>query len=307
MPSGPAGCSGTSGLAIDPGTLVVTGSGTGHDGTQWRVQRMSDNVIMASGSGLSPSFSFTGAYSVTYQLQFAKADNVFQVPGCSFSFSPPSPPSCSGTSGIAIDADTMIATGTGTGANGTQWRVVRVSDNNVMASGSGLSASFSFLAAYATTYQLQFGTSVPVWSSSGCTFSFAQPPPIVSVNGACITNVGLNIIANRIKGIGTEPLHLAWGRGGGGADPQDTILSTESSDPRVAMTSALATVDISNDTYTLSGSISANAAKTITNWGVFDAPVGGSLLLHVSITPGESYALGQVGTFFFSIQFVRGQ
>lgn len=123
---------------------------------------------------------------------------------------------------------------------------------------------------------------------------------------AVVTNKGLNIIANRLKGIGNEPLYFAWGSGAGTASPTDTTLFTEENESRPVMTSVIDTVSSVGDSYKLTGAIVANADKTITNWGVFDAPSGGNLLIHESVNPGESYKIGQVGTFLFRIQFVRG-
>lgn len=123
---------------------------------------------------------------------------------------------------------------------------------------------------------------------------------------AYVTNKGLNIIANRLKGIGNEPLYFAWGSGAGVAAPADLALFTEESEIRSVMTSQLDTVSSVGDSYKLTGAIVANADKVITNWGVFDASVGGNLLLHESISPGESYKIGQVGTFLFRLQFMRG-
>lgn len=123
---------------------------------------------------------------------------------------------------------------------------------------------------------------------------------------AVVTNKGLNIIASRLKGVGNEPLYFAWGTGAGTAAPGDTVLFTEASESRVAMTSQLDTVSSVGDSYKLTGAIVANADKVITNWGVFDAASGGNLLLHESVSPGESYKIGQVGTFLFRIQFLRG-
>jgi hypothetical protein len=123
---------------------------------------------------------------------------------------------------------------------------------------------------------------------------------------SCVTDEGLNIIANRLKGIGNEPLYFAWGTGAGNAAPADLTLFTEASEARPVMTSQIDTVSSVGDSYKLTGAIVANALKTITNWGVFDAAVGGNLLLHESIIPGEIYQLGQVGVFYFRIQFIRG-
>jgi hypothetical protein len=129
---------------------------------------------------------------------------------------------------------------------------------------------------------------------------------MVMASTAYITNKGLNILANRLKGVGDEPIYFAWGSGAGVAAPGDLALFTEESELRAILTSQLDTVSSVGDSYKLSGAIVANADKIITNWGVFDAPVGGNLLLHESISPGESYKIGQVGAFLFRILFVRG-
>jgi hypothetical protein len=73
----------------------------------------------------------------------------------------------------SIDSATLLITGTGTGFAATLWRVIRTSDNAVMDSGSGVSASFSFAGVYDTVYQLQFYGNDGVWTSDGCTFTFA--------------------------------------------------------------------------------------------------------------------------------------
>lgn len=52
-----------------------------------------------------------------------------------------------------------------------------------------------------------------------------------------VTNAGKAIVTNRIKGSGTEPLHVAWGTGAGTAAATDTTLFTEASEARVAGTS----------------------------------------------------------------------
>lgn len=123
---------------------------------------------------------------------------------------------------------------------------------------------------------------------------------------AYITNAGLAILAARVKGQGTEPKYLAWGTGAGVAAPGDTALFTEASETRVAMASQLITVTQTGDSYKLTGSIIADAEKTITNWGVFDAATGGNLLLHVSESAGVDFLASQLGAFTFRLQFLRG-
>jgi hypothetical protein len=123
---------------------------------------------------------------------------------------------------------------------------------------------------------------------------------------AYITNAGLSILANRLKGVGNEPVYFAWGTGAGNASPTSTQLFTEASEARPVMVSQIVTVTAVGDGYQLTGAIVADANKTITNWGVFDAASGGNLLIHESSNPGEAYTLGQIGAFLFRLQFIRG-
>jgi hypothetical protein len=120
-----------------------------------------------------------------------------------------------------------------------------------------------------------------------------------------VTNVGLAIVAARVKGNGTEPLYIAWGTGAGTAGANDLALFTEASEARVAGVSQITTISVTGDTYQVSGSLAANAAKTITEWGLYDALVGGNLILHETISPGHAVALGQVISFVLKIQFIR--
>lgn len=167
-----AACSSVT-ASIDSGTLAVTGSGVGTNATSWKVIIVGVGTVMDSGSGSTPAFSFTGAYGVTYQLQFNGLEGTWSSSGCTFSFTEVE---CLSVT-AAIDSVTLLVTGTGTGSGGTQWRVVRVSDTNVMDTGAGTSASFSFTGDYEITYQLQFNNGVDPWGSSGCEFLFSDPVP----------------------------------------------------------------------------------------------------------------------------------
>ena len=120
-----------------------------------------------------------------------------------------------------------------------------------------------------------------------------------------VTNKGLDIIASRIKGIGTEPLYIAWGSGAGVAAITDTILFGEESEARVAGISQITTISVADDTYMVSGSMTADADKIITNWGLFDALIAGNLLAHESVSPGLAISLGQSIAFTFRIQILR--
>jgi hypothetical protein len=111
-----------------------------------------------------------------------------------------------------------------------------------------------------------------------------------------ITDAGLAIVTNRIKGSGTEPSYIAWGTGAGTAAVGDTTLFTEASESRVAGTSTQQTTTKTNDTYQVVGTLTAGGSKTITNAGLFDASTGGNCFLKGDFT-GVALALGE------SIQF----
>lgn len=94
-----------------------------------------------------------------------------------------------------------------------------------------------------------------------------------------LTNAGRAIIANRIKGSGTEPAYVAWGTGAGTAAASDTTLFTESAEARVAGTSSIVTTTVTNDTYQVVGTITASATRAITNAGLLDASTSGNLFV----------------------------
>lgn len=110
-----------------------------------------------------------------------------------------------------------------------------------------------------------------------------------------LTNAGKAIVTNRLRGSGTEPNYAAWGTGAGTAAATDTTLFTEASESRVAGTSTQETTTVTNDTYQVAATITADGTKTITNAGLFDASTSGNMLMKgdftgVALTSGESIA-----------------
>lgn len=85
-----------------------------------------------------------------------------------------------------------------------------------------------------------------------------------------LTNKGKEITVNRLRGTGTEPNYLQWGTGTG-ATAASTALVTPANESRVAGTSAAATTTTTNDTYRVTGTITAGGARAITEVGLFDA------------------------------------
>lgn len=96
---------------------------------------------------------------------------------------------------------------------------------------------------------------------------------------AILTNLGKTIIANRLKGLGTEPKYVAWGEGAGTADITDVSLFDEAPEARVEGASSVVTVTTSDDTFQVIGTITSTAARAITNAGLFDDPMAGNLFV----------------------------
>lgn len=93
-----------------------------------------------------------------------------------------------------------------------------------------------------------------------------------------VTDTGEAIITQRLRGLGTEPVFLTWGTGAGTSAKADTTLFTESASTsvsgpnniRVTGTSSQVTTGSTNDTYQVTGTLVAEAIKTVTNVGLFN-------------------------------------
>jgi hypothetical protein len=123
-----------------------------------------------------------------------------------------------------------------------------------------------------------------------------------------ITNAGLAILAKRIKGQGTEPVYVGWGTGAGVAAVGDTVLFTEDTTggyARAVGVSSIITTLIANDTWQVSGALTAGAVLAITNWGLFDAANAGNLLVHEDVSPAYNLAIGAMLNFVFKLQEAR--
>jgi hypothetical protein len=117
-----------------------------------------------------------------------------------------------------------------------------------------------------------------------------------------IADTGLAIVTNRIKGAGTEPVHIGWGTGAGTAAVADTTLFTEAAESRTTGTSSRVTTNTANDTYQVEGTITSLSGQTITNAGLFDAATTGNLFLKgdfsgIALLTGESIAFTMKAVF----------
>lgn len=107
-----------------------------------------------------------------------------------------------------------------------------------------------------------------------------------------VQDSGLDIVTNRIKGSGTEPVNIGWGTGAGTTVRTETTLFTEklvdlttsAGTDHTVGTSSRITTTTTNDTYQVTGTRTATGAGTVTNAGLFDAASGGNLFLKGDFT-----------------------
>jgi hypothetical protein len=94
-----------------------------------------------------------------------------------------------------------------------------------------------------------------------------------------VPSSGKAIISGRMFGTSpsqAEPRYLGWGTGAGAGSASSTDVSTPASEARATGTSTQFTTTVTNDTHQVVGTLTANANKTITNVGIFDAAGTGS-------------------------------
>lgn len=95
-----------------------------------------------------------------------------------------------------------------------------------------------------------------------------------------LTNIGKAISASKLGGVGSYstavPSHVGWGTGAGTAAATDTTLFVAATEARVAATLTIITTTVTGDTLRGIATLTADAAKTITNWGWFDGAGTGS-------------------------------
>lgn len=112
-----------------------------------------------------------------------------------------------------------------------------------------------------------------------------------------VPNTGKAIISGRMYGSTpsqAEPRYIGWGTGASAGSASSTDVSTPATEARASGTSSQFTTSVTNDTHQVVGTLTANANKTITNIGIFDAagsgspPSGGALY---AIFDGLSQAL----------------
>lgn len=92
-----------------------------------------------------------------------------------------------------------------------------------------------------------------------------------------VVATGRKIINDRIKGTGTEPNNIKWGRGNTPPVDGDTALETPAAESQVAGVSTIATTTTTDDTYRVVGTLTSASTQTITEAGLFNN--AGAMLL----------------------------
>jgi hypothetical protein len=109
-----------------------------------------------------------------------------------------------------------------------------------------------------------------------------------------ITDAGLDITTNRLKGSGTEPSYIGWGTGTTAAAVGNTALETARGESRTNGTTSRVTTNTTNDTYQNVGTITcASTSAAITEMGLFDASTNGNMYMRatfsaINVSVGDS-------------------
>lgn len=126
-----------------------------------------------------------------------------------------------------------------------------------------------------------------------------------------VVDNGLDITTARLRGVGTEPLHIGWGTGAGTATATDTTLFTEAlvtlaagTTDHTLGTSSQVTTTTTDDTYQVTGTRAATGTGTVTNAGLWDAASGGGLFLKGDFT-GIGLVSGDAIAFTFKAVYAN--
>ncbi len=121
------------------------------------------------------------------------------------------------------------------------------------------------------------------------------------------TNAGAAIITNRITQAGTAPKNIGWGTGTNAAVVGDTALQTEAAPTtaggRTVGTESRTTGSVTNDQYTVTGTVTAGSTLSITEAGLFDAVSAGNMLMRGNFT-AVGVDSGDAIAFTFNLRLV---
>jgi len=120
----------------------------------------------------------------------------------------------------------------------------------------------------------------------------------MAADDVMVTDLGLQIVAKRIAGQGTEPIYIHWGKGTTANAAAETTLGLWSTaENSVLGTSTYITTNTTLDTYQVTGTITAASSQAITEVGLFDSASGGTNVLFmrgmfdpINVNIGDSIA-----------------
>jgi hypothetical protein len=106
---------------------------------------------------------------------------------------------------------------------------------------------------------------------------------------AQVQNNGLARITATLASL---PFWIGWGTGSG-ATKAASDLASPAAETRTAAVAAQGTTNVANDSLVLVGTITATAARAITEFGAFDAVSGGAMDLYsdvavINLSTGDS-------------------
>jgi hypothetical protein len=118
---------------------------------------------------------------------------------------------------------------------------------------------------------------------------------------ARVQNNGLANITAAWVAYTSLPKYLQWGTGSAAAASANVVTTTSTTEARTTGTASQTTTTQTNDTYQVTGTITAAGARSITEVGVFDAagtgspPTGGNMDIYgdfgvVNLASGDSIA-----------------
>lgn len=129
----------------------------------------------------------------------------------------------------------------------------------------------------------------------------------LAVLAVAFTNAGAAIVTNRISQSGTAPKNIGWGTGTTTAAVAQTALVTEAAPTtaggRTVGTESRVTTTQTNDTYRVTGTVTAVSTLTIAEAGLFDATSAGNMLMRGDFT-GVAVVSGDSIAFTFDLKFV---
>ena len=92
-----------------------------------------------------------------------------------------------------------------------------------------------------------------------------------------VTNLGLANAVAAWHAYASRPLYFQWGVGSGqGVASTDLNSKTTTTEARATGTSSVQTVNTANDTYRVTGTLTAAGTRAISEVGIFDAAGAGS-------------------------------